>query len=135
MNKKKEAINYTGLSLKVAIISFIALILIMVLSTILNTIDTSICMLIYETARTIIILSLLYFFISTIYNQFRNKRILWAIINTFLLITGISLWFEDIDEALFPLAICLVSCLVFYFKHIKPNFKILKSGGKSKKIA
>ena len=70
VNKKKEAINYIGLSLKVAIISFIALILIMVLSTILNIIDTSIRLLIYETARTIVILSLLYFFVSIIYNQF-----------------------------------------------------------------
>ena len=123
VNKKKEAINYIGLSLKVAIISFIALILIMVLSTILNIIDTSIRLLIYETARTIVILSLLYFFVSIIYNQFRNKRILWGIINIFLFIIGISLWWEDIDEALFPLAICFVSCLVFYFKSIKPKFK------------
>lgn len=122
-NKKKEMKDYIGLSLKIAGVSFIILILIMVLSTILNIIDVSLRLLIFEITRTIVLLSLLYFFVSVIYNQFKDKIIFWGIINTILLISGISLWGEDADAAMFPLVICFISCVVYYSKYIKPKFK------------
>ena len=123
INKKKSAKDYARLSLKIIGISFISLILIMILSTILNIIDTSTRMLIYEIIRVIVLISISYFFISVAYYQFKNTRVLWAVINLILLVSYLSLYGNDTEEAMIPLVIGFISCLVYYLKHIKPKFK------------
>ncbi len=109
-NKKKKAKDYAGLFLKIAGIFFIIMILTMFFSAFLNVKNLY---LFFEIARAIVLLSMFLFFVSVIHHQFENKRILWGIINTILLIYGLLLWREDIDEAMFLLAICFISCLVY----------------------
>lgn len=120
---KKEAKDYAGLSLKVVGISFISLILIMIFSTILNVIDVSTRYLIFEITRAIVLVFIFCFFVSVIHSQFKDKRILWGIINLIFLISYLSLWGSNIDEAMLPLVIGFISCLVYYLKHIKPRFR------------
>jgi len=126
---KKEMKDYTGLSLKIVGVSFLIMLSAMCLgatiSSFIDDIHNSLC---FEILRVfvlgsygVVVLSILYFFISVIYNQFKDKRILWGIINIILLISFLYLRSEESDDAMLPFIILLISCLKYYFSYIKPK--------------
>ncbi len=123
---KKEIKDYTGLSLKIIGISVFALIIFMVVGSIIwNTYSLSfqIFKLLVLGSTWVVVLSLLYFFISVIYSQFRDKRILWGVIDIILLITFLYLKGEKSDYAMLVFVILLISCCKYYFSYIKLKFR------------
>lgn len=68
----------------------------------------------------VLIISFLYFFISVIYYQFKDKRTLWGIINVLLLISFI--WGREDDWGILVIIILLVSCSIYNDRHILPKF-------------
>lgn len=70
----------------------------------------------------ILALSFLSIFGSVIYYQFKDKKILWGIINIVLLITYIDYYGTDDDNLSYAFALLLISSMIYYFKYIKPRF-------------
>src|SRR3989344_262545 len=115
---KKEKKDYIGLSLKIAGISFIIMFIAMYLGSVTNEIHRGVVFGSYGVLR----LSLIYFFVSVIYNQFRDKRILWGIVNIIFLIVYLANYgkYEDVDFV--AIVIVFISCLWYYFFKIKQRF-------------
>jgi len=113
----KKEINYTNLSLKTAVVSLIIMFVAMYFGSVTNDLHRGLVLGSYGVAA----LSLLYFFVSMIYHQLRDKRILWGIINVILLIFFLSLRSNESDYTMLPFIIVLISCLKYYFSYIKPK--------------
>lgn len=131
---KKEKKNYTGLFLKILGISFLVLTSIMVLVLLFipnleippDTLLSEIIRIFMLGLYGVLFLSMFLFFVLVIYSQFKDKRIIWGIINTIALIIyfGSYLYDKEVSESgILAFIILIISCLWYYFKHIKPKFR------------
>ena len=125
-NKKEKTKNYIGLSLSILGISVIVLFMFLGLGFLVNgnldSLSFKIVLILIQGSFGIVVLSLTYFFVSVIYNQFRDKRILWGITDILLLIFFLLLWVANGNFALI-LGIVFASCFSYYFSYIVPNLK------------
>ncbi len=129
---KKEKKNYTGLFLKILGISFLVLTFVMLLSLLLN-LDLNPDTLLFDIFRIFMLglygvfyLSMFFFFVFVIYNQFKDKKIIWGIINIIALIMYYSSYSYDerVDGVgILSFIILIISCLCYYFSYTKPKFK------------
>ncbi len=110
--------NYVGLFLKIAIVSFVVMFVFMIIGAITDVETGSSA---FEAIRVFVLgfmystqLFSLLFVICVIYRQFKDGRILWAVITIILFGLAISE-----DWGAIPV---LISCLWYYFAHIKPEF-------------
>ena len=119
--------DYTSLSLRMGVIFLLTMFFFMFLSIILDIVKGTSA---FEILRifilgsySIVILSLLCSFFSIVYNQFRNRKILWGVINIILFILFLASRGNEEDYTAVIFIILLISCLRYYFVHIKPKFK------------
>ena len=123
--KKGKTKNYMNLSLKIFGISVIAIFVFLgfgfLVNDNLNSLPFKIVLTLIYGSFGVLVLSLLYFFVSVICNQFRDKKILWGVIDILLLISFLVLRRENGNVVSIYFAIALTSCLYYYFYYIRPR--------------
>ena len=116
--------NYVELSLRIIVLSVIALVIAMFLGAAGNDLHRTLVLSLW----TVVLLTTISCFAIITYQQFKDKRTLWALIDVGL-IFGYIYYFgdESSDWAIFCFVALVISCGYYYHKY-KSNFKI--KGGK-----
>lgn len=123
----KKEFNKIRLFGKTAIYSTSLLILVILLSSIVSKSDPNhwiyylLIPLVIGVGLTFTV-SLYGFIILTIYHQFKDKMIFWAIISILLLIIHLADNYGTTGTSVG--LILIVSCITYYFVYIRPKFKV-----------